>query len=63
MASQVKITQKKSTIGGSPSQRRTMRTLGLKKIGESVTHDDSPSLRGMIAAVNHLIEVTEENPK
>jgi large subunit ribosomal protein L30 len=59
MAGQVKITQKKSTIGGNPSARRTMRTLGLKKIGESVTHEDSPTLRGMIRTVQHLIEVEE----
>ena len=59
MAGQIKITQKKSVIGGNPAQRRTMRTLGLRKIGESVTHKDSPSLRGMIRTVQHLIEVSE----
>ena len=59
----VKITERKSAIGGSPAQRRTMRTLGLNKIGKSVTHNDSPSLRGMIRTVEHLIEVREENPK
>ena len=59
MAGQVKITQKKSTIGGNPSARRTMRALGLKKIGTSVTHEDSPTLRGMINAVRHLVIVEE----
>ena len=56
----LKITQKKSTIGGNPSARRTMRALGLTKIGRSVTHPDSPSLRGMIQKVQHLVEVSEE---
>ena len=56
---QVKITQKKSTIGGKPATRRTMRALGLRKIGGSVTHEDSPSLRGMIRTVQHLIEIEE----
>ncbi len=62
MAGQIKITQKKSAIGGNPAQRRTMRTLGLRKIGTSVTHTDSPSVRGMIRTVQHLVEV-EENSK
>lgn len=57
----LKIIQKKSAIGGNPAQRRTMRTLGLRKIGTSVTHTDSPSLRGMLRTVGHLIEVQEEN--
>jgi len=61
MAAQIKITQKKSAIGGNPAQRRTMRTLGLRKIGQSVTHKDSASLRGMLRTVGHLIEVSEEN--
>jgi large subunit ribosomal protein L30 len=60
MAGQIKITQKKSVIGGNPAQRRTMRTLGLRKIGETVTRADSPSLRGMIRTVQHLVEVSEE---
>jgi len=56
----LKITQRKSAIACNPAQRATMRTLGLRKIGQSVTHDDSPSLRGMIRTVEHLIEVTED---
>jgi large subunit ribosomal protein L30 len=55
----LKITQKKSAIGGNPAQRRTMRTLGFRKIGETVTREDSPSLRGMLRTVEHLIEVQE----
>jgi len=60
MAAQLKITQRKSAIGGNPAQRRTMRTLGLRRIGQSVTHKDSPSLRGMLRTVEHLIDVQEE---
>ncbi len=56
----LRITQKKSTIGGNPSARKTMRALGLNKIGESVKHADTPSIRGMIRTVEHLVEVTEE---
>jgi large subunit ribosomal protein L30 len=58
---QLVITQKRSTIGGKPATRRTMRALGLHKIGTSVTHKDSPSLRGMIRTVQHLIEIEEES--
>jgi large subunit ribosomal protein L30 len=57
----IEITQKKSAIGGNPAQRRTMRTLGLRRIGETVTRQDSPSLRGMLRTVEHLIEVRESD--
>jgi large subunit ribosomal protein L30 len=56
----VTITQKRSTIGRPPAQRRTMRALGLRKIGHSVTKPDSPDLRGMIFTVQHLVEVEEK---
>jgi large subunit ribosomal protein L30 len=57
--SKIKITQKRSTIGQSPSQRGTMRALGLRKIGSTVEHADSPTVRGMIFKVSHLIEVQD----
>jgi large subunit ribosomal protein L30 len=57
----VKITQKRSVIGCPPDQRGTMRALGLRKIGTSVEKDDSPSLRGMLFKVRHLIEVEGES--
>lgn len=56
----VKITQRKSTIGCPPDQKGTMRALGLRKIGKSVTKSDTPELRGMLFKVKHLIEVEEE---
>ncbi len=56
---QLKITQVKSTIDRSKRQKGTMEALGIKKVYRSVVHEDSPSLRGMIKAVNHLITVEE----
>ena len=55
----IKITQKRSSIGRPPDQRRTLRALGLRKIGQSVSKPDSPDLRGMLFKVQHLIEVQE----
>jgi len=56
---ELKITQRKSDIGGTSSQRETLRTLGLRRIGASVTRDDRPEVRGMIRAVAHLVSVEE----
>jgi large subunit ribosomal protein L30 len=55
----VTITQRKSTIGCPPDQKGTMRALGLKKIGQTVTKTDNPTLRGMLFHVRHLIEVED----
>jgi large subunit ribosomal protein L30 len=55
----VKITQRKSTIGCPPDQKGTMRALGLSKIGRSVVKTDNPTLRGMLFKVKHLIEVED----
>ena len=41
------------------SQRRTLRALGIKRHQQAVVHDDSPAIRGMIAKVDYLVEVTE----
>ena len=46
----------KSAIGYSISQNRTIKALGLKKLGQMREHDDSPQLRGMVNAVRHLVE-------
>jgi large subunit ribosomal protein L30 len=51
----IKIIQKKSKIGASPSQRATLRALGLRKIGSVVEKDLSPQIDGMIKKVDHLI--------
>lgn len=56
---QVKVTQTRSVIGGTQTQRATLRGLGLKRIGDVVVKDDRPEIRGMIRAVTHLVSVEE----
>ena len=55
----VRIRWKKSTIGYNQRQRDTIRTLGFQRLYSSVEREDSPSLRGQIHAVRHLVEVEE----
>jgi large subunit ribosomal protein L30 len=55
----VKVTLKRSGIGTSPRQRATLRGLGLTRLGQAVILKDSPSVRGMIRTVGHLIVVEE----
>jgi large subunit ribosomal protein L30 len=55
----LKITQVHSGIGCKRNQRETLRTLGLRKIRQTVEREDSPSVRGMIATVRHLVAVEE----
>lgn len=57
--SELKITMKRSTIGSKPKARAAMKALGLKKIGQSVVHKDTPSLRGQLRPVAHMVEVEE----
>lgn len=58
----VRITLVKSAIGYSVRHKATIRALGLHRMHQTVEHVDSPSLRGMIYQVNHLVEVEEVNP-
>jgi len=55
----LRVTWVKSGIGYSRDQRRTLRSLGLKRLNQSVEHEDSRSLRGMIVKVRHLVKVEE----
>ena len=55
--SSVKVTQVRSGIGQSGRHTRTLRALGLGKIGRSAEHTDSPQLRGMLRQVGHLVTV------
>ena len=55
----LKITQVRSTIGSKPKQRGTIRALGLGRIGRTVTKPDTPTVRGMISRVPHLVDVEE----
>ena len=56
---QLKVTQTRSEIGGTKAQRESLRSLGLRRIGQTVVKDDRPEIRGMIARVPHLIDVAE----
>lgn len=56
---QLRVTQVKSKIGAKENQRETLRTLGLRKIRQSVVREDSPQVRGLIHTVRHLVAVEE----
>ena len=55
----IKIKQIKSRIGAPKDQKLTLDALGLKKMGRVVEREDTPSLRGMIRKVEHLVEVID----
>ena len=55
----VKVKQQRSTIGCKKNQRDTLRTLGLKRIGDVVVKEDRPEIRGMLQAVRHLVAFEE----
>ena len=55
----LKVRQTRSAIGRKKNQRETLRSLGLKRIGDVVVKEDRPEIRGMIATVTHLISVEE----
>ena len=59
MAARLKVTQIKSVISEKQNQRDTLRSLGLKSIGDSVVREDSPANRGYVRAVAHLVKVEE----
>jgi large subunit ribosomal protein L30 len=55
----LRIKQVKSKIGRKQNQRDTLRSLGLRKIGQTVEKEDSPVVRGMVRTVAHLVTVEE----
>ncbi|MEE8194623.1 MAG: 50S ribosomal protein L30 [Dehalococcoidales bacterium] len=55
----LRITWVKSGIGYADDQRRTLKALGFRRLNQSVVHDDSGSIRGMIIKVRHLVKVEE----
>jgi large subunit ribosomal protein L30 len=59
-AQKLRITLRKSLIGLSPRQEATVKALGLRRIRQHVVHDDTPTVRGMIAKVPHVLEVSHE---
>jgi large subunit ribosomal protein L30 len=56
----LRITWVKSAIGHKEDQKRTIRALGLRRLGQTVVHGESPTVRGMIRKVKHLVRVEEE---
>ena len=55
----IRVTLTKSGIGDKKDQRRTLKSLGLRRLNQSVVHNDSASVRGMINKVRHLVSITE----
>ena len=59
--SALKVTQRKSRNGSDKRQADTLRSLGLRRIGQSVEVQDTPQIRGMLHKVRHLVEVDEDS--
>ena len=55
----LKVTQTRSVIGAKENQRQTLRSLGLKRIHDTVVKEDRPEIRGMVATVTHMVTVEE----
>ncbi|WP_019132903.1 50S ribosomal protein L30 [Peptoniphilus obesi] len=55
----MKIKLVKSPIGKIKTHKRTIKALGLNKIGQVVEHEDNPQIRGMIKQVSYMLEITE----
>ena len=53
----LRITYRKSAIGYRQNQKDTIRKLGLRRLHQTVEHEDSPAIRGMVATVSHLVDV------
>ena len=58
---QLKVRQDRGLVGLKRNQRETLRTLGLKRIGDVVVKEDRPEIRGMVHTVRHLVTVEEVN--
>ena len=57
--SELKITWKRSCIGRPKNQREVIRSLGLRRLQDTVVHQNSPTIRGMVKKVEHLLRVEE----
>ena len=55
----IKVTKVKSAINRTQNQKRTLESLGLKKMGQVVEHENTPNILGMINKVSHLVSVEE----
>ncbi len=56
----LRITWKKSAIGYKEDQKQTIRSLGFRRLGQTVEHGDTRTVRGMILKVRHLVSVEEQ---
>jgi len=56
---QIEITQVKSGVGRLANHKATLRTLGLKKIGQKVVRENTPEVQGMVRTIAHLVKVEE----
>lgn len=61
MSRKIAVKQIRSVIGRPEKQKRTMKALGLRKMNATAIHADTPVIRGMVAKVQHLVEVRELN--
>ena len=59
MTDRLRITYRKSSIGQNKRQRATIKALGLRKLNQTVEHDDNSVIRGMVNKVRHLVTVEE----
>lgn len=59
MSNKLRVTYVRSAIGYTERQKRTIRALGLRRLGDTVVQDDTPACRGMIDKVRHLVKVEE----
>lgn len=59
MSSKIRIKYVKSTIGYNVRQKRTIKALGLRRLGDVVEQEDNPVIRGMVRKVEHLVQVEE----
>lgn len=55
----LKVTWERSAINQREDQKRTIRALGLRKLGQTVEHEDTRTIRGMVTKVRHLVRVQE----
>ncbi len=59
MGKKLRITQLRSAISRKTNQKETIRSLGIRRLHQTVEHDDNPVIRGMVATVRHLVRVEE----
>lgn len=60
MSRKLRVKYVKSAIGYNKRQKKTIKALGFQKLYQTVTHEDTPAIRGMLNRVSHLLEIEEE---